>query len=49
MARAEAESGDHSYSWLNLAEIQAYDWDGEFAPEHLVLARFTARPDPLVE
>lgn len=30
-------------------QMAAYDWDGEFAPEHLVLARFTARPDPLVE
>jgi uncharacterized protein (TIGR03083 family) len=30
-------------------QIAAYDWDGAFAPEHLVLARFTARPDPLVE
>ena len=30
-------------------QMAAYDWDGTFAPEHLVLARFTARPDPLVE
>ena len=30
-------------------QIAAYDWDGTFAPEQLVLARFTARPDPLVE
>ncbi len=30
-------------------QMAAYDWDGAFAPEHLVLARFTARPDPLVE
>ena len=30
-------------------QIAAYDWDGAFTPEHLVLARFTARPDPLVE
>jgi hypothetical protein len=29
--------------------MAAYDWDGAFAPEHLVLARFSARPDPLVE
>ncbi len=33
----------------SVEQIAAYDWDGEFAPEHLVLARFTARPDPLVE
>jgi uncharacterized protein (TIGR03083 family) len=32
-----------------VAQMAAYDWDGTFAPEHLVLARFTARPDPLVE
>ncbi len=30
-------------------QLAAYDWDGAFAPEHLVLARFAARPDPLVE
>ncbi len=30
-------------------QIAAYDWDGAFAPEHLVLARFSPRPDPLVE
>ncbi len=33
----------------NVEQMAAYDWDGEFAPGHLVLARFTARPDPLVE
>jgi uncharacterized protein (TIGR03083 family) len=33
----------------NLEQIAAYDWDGAFPPERLVLARFTARPDPLVE
>jgi uncharacterized protein (TIGR03083 family) len=33
----------------SLGQIAAYDWDGAFAPEHLVLGRFTARPDPLVE
>jgi uncharacterized protein (TIGR03083 family) len=32
-----------------LEQIVAYDWDGAFPPERLVLARFTARPDPLVE
>jgi uncharacterized protein (TIGR03083 family) len=32
-----------------VAQIAAYDWDGTFAPEHLVLTRFTARADPLVE
>jgi uncharacterized protein (TIGR03083 family) len=32
-----------------LEQIAAYDWDGAFAPERLVLARFRARPDPLVE
>ncbi len=32
-------------------QITAFDWDGEFAPEHLVLTRFAdqVRPDPLVE
>jgi len=30
-------------------QLAAYDWDGAFAPAHLVLARFAARPDPLVE
>ena len=33
----------------SVEQIAAYDWDGGFVPEHLVLARFTARPDPLVE
>jgi hypothetical protein len=33
----------------SLQQLAAYAWDGDFAPEHLVLARFTARPDPLVE
>ena len=33
----------------SVEQIAAYDWDGTFAPEHLVLSRFTARPDPLVE
>jgi uncharacterized protein (TIGR03083 family) len=33
----------------SLDQIAAFDWDGTFAPEHLVLARFVARPDPLVE
>ena len=32
-----------------LEQIAAYDWDGPFPPDALVLARFTARPDPLVE
>jgi len=32
-----------------IEQMAAYDWDGDFAPEHLVLARFAARPDPLVE
>jgi len=32
-----------------LEQMAAYDWDGEFEPSLLVLARFTARPDPLVE
>jgi hypothetical protein len=30
-------------------QMAAYDWDGAFAPEHLVLTRFDVRPDPLVE
>jgi uncharacterized protein (TIGR03083 family) len=33
----------------SLDQIAAYDWDGAFPPERLVLTRFTARPDPLVE
>lgn len=33
----------------SVEQMAAYDWDGAFAAEHLVLARFTARPDPLVE
>ncbi len=33
----------------SVEQIAAYDWDGGFAPEHLVLARFSARPEPLVE
>jgi uncharacterized protein (TIGR03083 family) len=33
----------------SLEQIAAYDWDGAFAPERLVLDRFTARPDALVE
>jgi hypothetical protein len=33
----------------SVEQMAAYDWDGEFSPGHLVLARFTARPDPLVE
>ena len=33
----------------SVEQIAAYDWDGELAPEQLVLARFVARPDPLVE
>jgi len=33
----------------SVEQIAAYEWDGSFAPEQLVLARFTARPDPLVE
>ncbi len=33
----------------SVEQMAAYDWDGDFAPEHLVLARFSARPDPLVE
>jgi uncharacterized protein (TIGR03083 family) len=32
-----------------LEQMAAYDWDGAFAPEHLVLARFAARPHPLFE
>jgi uncharacterized protein (TIGR03083 family) len=30
-------------------QLAAYEWDGDFAPEQLVLARFSPRPDPLVE
>jgi uncharacterized protein (TIGR03083 family) len=30
-------------------QMAAYDWDGAFSPEHLVLTRFAVRPDPLVE
>ena len=30
-------------------QLAAYEWDGAFPPEHLVLSRFSARPDPLVE
>jgi hypothetical protein len=33
----------------SVEQMAAYEWDGTFAPEQLVLARFTARPDPLVE
>ena len=33
----------------SLDQIAAYHWDGTFAPEHLVLARFVPRPEPLVE
>ncbi|HEY3672553.1 MAG TPA: maleylpyruvate isomerase family mycothiol-dependent enzyme [Acidimicrobiia bacterium] len=33
----------------SLEQIAAFDWDGDFTPDHLVLGRFTARPDPLVE
>lgn len=33
----------------SLEQIAAYHWDGRFPTEHLVLARFTARLDPLVE
>jgi hypothetical protein len=33
----------------SVEQMAAYDWDGDFAPEQLVLARFTARADPLVE
>jgi uncharacterized protein (TIGR03083 family) len=33
----------------SLEQIAGYDWEGAFAPERLVLDRFTARPDPLVE
>jgi hypothetical protein len=33
----------------SVEQMAASAWDGAFAPEHLVLARFSARPDPLVE
>jgi hypothetical protein len=33
----------------SLDQIAAFDWDTAFAPDHLVLARFVVRPDPLVE
>src|SRR5262249_44473596 len=33
----------------SVVQIAAYRWDGDFAREHLVLARFTVRPDPLLE
>lgn len=36
--------GDHSQSWLTLAELQAYPWDGEAARTGVVtLDQFTAR------
>jgi hypothetical protein len=33
----------------SVEQMAAYDWDGAFAPEHLVLTRFDMRPHPLVE
>lgn len=33
----------------SLEQIAAFEWDGAFVPEHLVLERFVARPDPLEE
>jgi len=33
----------------SLDQITAYEWDGAFVPDHLVLERFTVRTDPLVE
>jgi hypothetical protein len=33
----------------SIEQLAAYDWDGTFAPEHLVLTRFAARPAPLLE
>lgn len=33
----------------SLDQLRAFDWEGEAAPELLVLGLFTARPTPLVE
>ena len=33
----------------SVEQMAAYDWDGDFVPAHLVVSRFMARPDPLVE
>lgn len=35
-ARRSAMNGDHSHSWLTLAEVRAYNWDAGFSESGLV-------------
>lgn len=43
LAKAEVESGDHSFSWLTLDEVRAYEWDKSFAFTRTVDALNAAR------